>query len=129
MRRRITAVNDAFRQANRAFREAGTLADELRADIAAQQAAHEQLVREAEHQRTLINMDREEAEAVQALILGDTKSDRRRQRTREWAFFLVGLLLAVPLNIASDFIGPKDSPPAAPAPSSSPAPPATTPTR
>ncbi|MBB5081348.1 hypothetical protein [Nonomuraea endophytica] len=129
LQQRINAVNDAFSQANTAFAEAGVLADELRQEIATQQAAHQKLTEEAERQRTLINMDREEAEAVQALILGDTKSDRKRQRLREWAFFLVGLLLAIPLNIASNLIGDQVAPPAAPAPSSVPAQPSATPTR
>lgn len=107
LRRRIKAVDEAFKQANVAFIEAGNLADELRRELAAQQAAHQQLTEEAERQRVLINMDRQEAEAVQALILGNTEADRRRQRIREWTFFLAGLLLAIPLNIVSDLIGPK----------------------
>jgi hypothetical protein len=37
--------------------------EELRQELATQEAAHRQLVAKAEHQRTLINMDRAEAEA------------------------------------------------------------------
>jgi hypothetical protein len=104
---RVQGVSDAFDHANNAFAAATTLMEELRRELAAQEAAHRQLVAEAEHQRTLINMDRAEAEAVQAIILKHTKTDASRQRVREWTFFGAGLLLAVPINILSDLIGPK----------------------
>ncbi|MGI5290894.1 hypothetical protein ACQEVF_47330 [Nonomuraea polychroma] len=104
---RVQRVSDAFDHANNAFAEATTLMEELRQELATQESAHRQLVAEAEHQRTLINMDRAEAEAVQAIILSHTKTDARRQRVREWSFFGAGLLLAVPINILSDLIGPK----------------------
>lgn len=104
---RVQRVSNAFDNANNAFAEATTLMEELRQELATQEAAHRQLVAEAEHQRTLINMDRAEAEAVQAIILSHTQTDARRQRVREWTFFGAGLLLAVPINILSDLIGPK----------------------
>ncbi|MDP4505084.1 hypothetical protein [Nonomuraea turcica] len=104
---RVQRVSDAFDHANNAFADATTLMEELRQELATQEAAHRQLVAEAEHQRTLINMDRAEAEAVQAIILSHTQTDARRQRVREWSFFGAGLLLAVPINILSDLIGPK----------------------
>ncbi|MEU1880862.1 hypothetical protein ABZ470_26445 [Streptosporangium sp. NPDC020072] len=106
LRHRIKAVNNAFEQANTIFAEAGALTEELRRELIAQQAAHQQLVEEAERQRVLINMDREEAEAVQSLIFGNTQADKKRQRIREWAFFLSGLVLAVPINIVSNLIWP-----------------------
>jgi hypothetical protein len=99
LRGRIEEVGDAFASAV-------MLMDELQRELTSQEAAHRQLVEQANHQRTLVGMDREEAEAVQALILGATKEDHARQKRQQWLFFALGVLMSVPIGIAINLLVP-----------------------
>ncbi|MFG2076950.1 hypothetical protein [Nonomuraea maritima] len=100
LRHQISRVNSAMT-------EAAELMDNLQRDLAAQQAARETLIAEAEHQQRLLEVNKVEAEKIRLIIVGETKRSLRTQRFREWGFFLAGLALAVPINILSDLIGPK----------------------
>ncbi len=93
------------RRVNKAISEAAELMDELRRDLAAQQAAREKIIAEAEMQQQLLEVNKEEAKKVRQIIVGETKRSIRIQHYREWAFFLVGLALSVPLNILSNRLG------------------------
>ncbi|WP_431929031.1 hypothetical protein [Nonomuraea jabiensis] len=93
-------------QVGEAFGSAVTLMDELQRDITSQEAAHRQLVEQASHQRALIGMDREEAEAVRGLILGATKEDHVRQKRQQWMFFALGVLMSIPIGVAINLLVP-----------------------
>ncbi|MEQ4722552.1 hypothetical protein [Nonomuraea sp. B19D2] len=99
LRTRIEAVN-------KAFTEAATLMDELQRDLTAQEAARRQLVAEAEHQQHLIGMNREEAEAVRRLILGETRADIARQRRDQWVFFMLGAVVSIPIGVVINLLVP-----------------------
>ncbi|MBN6052370.1 hypothetical protein JYK22_10550 [Nonomuraea sp. RK-328] len=99
LRTRIEAVN-------KAFAEAATLMEELQRDLAAQEAARRQVVAEAEHQQHLISMNREEAEAVRRLILGETRADISRQRRDQWVFFMLGAVVSIPIGVAINLLVP-----------------------
>ncbi|GAA3710623.1 hypothetical protein GCM10022224_090110 [Nonomuraea antimicrobica] len=91
---------------DKAFAEAATLMEELRRDLAAQEAARRRLVTEAQHQQQLIGMDREEAEAVRQLILGETRADIARQRRAQWVFFVLGAVVSIPIGVAINWFIP-----------------------
>ncbi|WP_043636791.1 hypothetical protein [Nonomuraea candida] len=91
---------------NKAFADAATLMEELQRHLAAQEAARRRLVAEAEHQQQLIGMDREEAEAVRRLILGETRADIARQRRDQWLFFVLGVAVSIPVGVAINVLFP-----------------------
>ncbi|MEO3794647.1 hypothetical protein ABGB14_30925 [Nonomuraea sp. B10E15] len=90
--RRIQAVNASFT-------EAAALMVELQRDLEAQRATRDALLAEAEHQQRLLELNKDQAEDIRTILVGETKQTIRAARRREWAFFLSGLLLSAALSI------------------------------
>ncbi|MFB4284874.1 hypothetical protein ACBJ59_57070 [Nonomuraea sp. MTCD27] len=94
---RIRAVNDAFA-------EAATLMDELRRDLEAQQTAREALLAEAERQQRLLEIDKEQAEKIRQILVGETKATIRAERRQQWMFFALGISMSVPIGVFVNWI-------------------------
>ncbi|MFD1940516.1 hypothetical protein ACFSKW_54575 [Nonomuraea mangrovi] len=92
LRRRVDRVNAAFA-------EAVTLMDELDRDLKAQQAAREMLISEAERQQRLLNLNREQAEQIRKILLGETEATIRADRRQQWLFFVLGVLVSAATSI------------------------------
>lgn len=96
---RIEAVNEAFS-------EAATLMDELRRDVEAQQAVREALLVEAERQQKLLDIDREQAEKIRQILVGETEATIRAERRQQWMFFALGTLMSIPIGVAINLFVP-----------------------
>ncbi|MFF4419134.1 hypothetical protein ACFYY8_41940 [Streptosporangium sp. NPDC001559] len=96
LRRRVEAVNTAFT-------EAASLMDDLRRDLAAQQAAREELFAQAEEQQRLLAIDQEQAEKIRQILVGETQATIRAERRQQWLFFVLGFaasaLASIPIGI------------------------------
>ncbi|MFC7380882.1 hypothetical protein [Sphaerisporangium rhizosphaerae] len=92
LKRRIESVNAAFT-------EAAKLMDDLRRDLAAQQAARDAILAQAAEQHQLLEVNREQAEKIRKILVGETKATIRAERRREWGFFLAGLLASAMISI------------------------------
>ncbi|MER5643368.1 hypothetical protein [Streptosporangium sp. NPDC002524] len=92
LRRRIERVNEAFI-------EAATLMADLQHDLAAQQAAREELIAKAEEQQRLLAIDQETAENIRQILVGETKATIRAEQRQQWKFFLLGALISIPIGI------------------------------
>ncbi|MEV4551904.1 hypothetical protein ACI2LC_18715 [Nonomuraea wenchangensis] len=92
LRRRIQDVN-------RAFRDASRLMHDLQRDLAAQQAARESIVADAEHHQRLLQLDKDQADNIRQILLGETKTTIRAARRRELGIFVAGLILSAALSI------------------------------
>ncbi|MFI7447134.1 hypothetical protein ACIBQX_06485 [Nonomuraea sp. NPDC049714] len=92
LRHRVEAVNTAIT-------EAADLMDELRRDVEAQQAAREALLAEAERQQRLLELNKDEAEKIRQILVGETKATIRAAWRRELAIFFAGVLISGALSI------------------------------
>jgi hypothetical protein len=97
LRERVEAVNAAFG-------EAAALMEDLRRDLAAQQAARQALVAETEQQRRLLAVDREQAERVRELLIEANLLERRRNRREQLLFFILGVIVSIPAGILVNLI-------------------------
>lgn len=70
LRRRIRGVNQAFA-------EAAKLMQELQRDFAAQEAARDALIAQAEEQRQVLSVNRDEAEKIRKILASETKESIR----------------------------------------------------
>ncbi|MFJ2034323.1 hypothetical protein [Streptosporangium sp. NPDC087985] len=95
--RRIQAVN-------KAFTEAAGLMDELRRDLEAQQATREALLVEAERQQRLLEINKDEAEKIRQILIGETKATIRAERRRQWMYIGIGALLSIPVGVFVNWI-------------------------
>jgi hypothetical protein len=92
LQRRIEAVDTAFA-------EAASLMDDLRRDLEAQHAARDALLEQADEQQQLIELNREQAEKIRKILVGETKATIRAERRREWLFFLLGFLASAAASV------------------------------
>lgn len=83
LQRRVEAVNTAFD-------EALSLMGELRRDLKAQQAARKKLIDDAKTQQRLLSVNKDQAENIRQILVGETKATIRAARRREWMFFALG---------------------------------------
>ncbi|MBG0833121.1 hypothetical protein HS041_36055 [Planomonospora sp. ID67723] len=97
--RRIAAVNAAFTEAAR-------LMDELQRDLAAQQAAREAIIAQAEEQQRLLEINQEQAEKIRHILVGETKATIRAERRQQWLFFALGAAMSVPIGVAINLLVP-----------------------
>ncbi|MFI6290434.1 hypothetical protein ACIBEJ_02560 [Nonomuraea sp. NPDC050790] len=97
LRTRIKAVNDAFT-------EAAILMDELRRDLEAQQTVREALLAEADSQQKLLEIDKEQAEKIRQILVGETKATVRAERRHQWMFFVLGISMSVPIGVFVNWI-------------------------
>ncbi|MEU4407294.1 hypothetical protein AB0F88_22455 [Streptosporangium sp. NPDC023963] len=93
LRRRVERVNEAFV-------EAAALMADLQRDLAAQQAAREELIAQAEEQQQLLTVDQEQAKNIRLLLIEGAKEANRAERGQQWMFFLLGTLVSVPIGVA-----------------------------
>lgn len=99
LRNRIAAVNDAFA-------EAVTLLDDLRRDLASQQAARAALEAQSEEQQRLLAIDEEQAGKIRKIIVGETKETIRAERRQQWMFFALGVAVSIPIGIMINLLVP-----------------------
>ncbi|GIH98103.1 hypothetical protein [Planobispora takensis] len=99
LRYRIDAVNTAFTEAAR-------LMDDLKRDLAAQQAAREALLAQAEEQERLLEFNQEQAEKIRQILVGETKATIRAERRQQWMFFALGVLASIPIGVAINLLVP-----------------------
>ncbi len=97
LRRRVERVNEAFV-------EAATLMADLQRDLAAQQAAREELIAKADEQQRLLAVDQEQAENIRQILLGETKATIRAERRREMLFLGAGMLMSIPIGVLVNYI-------------------------
>ncbi|MEV7969024.1 hypothetical protein AB0O34_23980 [Sphaerisporangium sp. NPDC088356] len=99
-------LRSRVRRVNLALYEAVSLMDELQRDLRAQQAARDRLSSEAEEQARMLSLNREQAEAIRQVLVGETKATIRAEWRRELKFFAAGLLLSVPIGVFVNLISP-----------------------
>lgn len=99
LRRRIKRVNVAFT-------EATALMDDLQRDLAAQQAAREELLSQGEEQQRLLAVDQEQAEKIRHILVGETKATIRAERRQQWLFFALGATISIPIGVAINLLVP-----------------------
>ncbi|WP_203886615.1 hypothetical protein [Planotetraspora kaengkrachanensis] len=92
LQRRVARVNSLFT-------EATALMDDLRRDLEAQQATRQALLEETEHQQHLLEVNKDEAEKIRKLFVGETEKSIRAARLREWMFLLIGLAASIPIGL------------------------------
>jgi hypothetical protein len=92
-------LRQRIHKVNQAFGDAAALMDELRRDLEAQQAARESLLEDAERQQQLLNLNREEAEDIRRILVGETKATILAERRREWMFFGLGFIASAAASI------------------------------
>ncbi|MEU8198327.1 hypothetical protein AB0C10_31560 [Microbispora amethystogenes] len=97
-------LNDRIRAVNDAFTEAATLMNELQRDLKAQQIAREALLTEAERQQKLLEVDKEQAEKIREILIGETKATIRAERRQQLLFFALGLAASVPIGVFVNWI-------------------------
>ncbi|GAA5046440.1 hypothetical protein HNP84_009722 [Thermocatellispora tengchongensis] len=95
----VEVLRRRIRRVNRAFDEAATLMQELQRDFAAQEAARDALIAQAEEQRQVLSVSKEDAEKIRKILTGETKETIRAELRREWGFFLAGVLVSAALSI------------------------------
>ncbi|WP_182909344.1 hypothetical protein [Microbispora sp. H13382] len=99
LRNRIDGVN-------RAFTDVVRLMDDLRRDVEAQQAAREVLLTQAEEQQRLLSVNREQAEKIRQILVGETKATVRAERRQQWMFFALGVLVPIPIGVLINLLVP-----------------------
>ncbi|GIH44958.1 hypothetical protein SAMN05421833_102465 [Microbispora rosea] len=92
-------LRERIHNVNQAFGDAAALMDELRRDLEAQQAARESLLEEAERQQRLLNLNKDEAENIRRILVGETKATILAERRREWMFFGLGFVASAVASI------------------------------
>ncbi len=92
-------LRERVRKVNSAFTEATTLMDELRRDLAAQEAARDTLLRQALEQQQLLEVSEEQAEKIRQILVGETKETIRDERRQQWLFFGLGVAASIPIGI------------------------------
>ncbi|MER7363302.1 hypothetical protein [Nonomuraea wenchangensis] len=92
LKRRVIAINATFS-------EAATLMSDLQRDLAAQQAAREVLVAQAEEQQRLLEVNEEQAEKIRQILIGETKATIRAERRQQWMFFALGVVVSIPIGV------------------------------
>ncbi|WP_182887119.1 hypothetical protein [Microbispora sp. H10885] len=97
-------LNDRIRAVSDAFTEAATLMNELQRDLKAQQAARETLLTEAQRQQKLLEVDKEQAEKIREILIGETKATIRAERRQQLLFFALGLVASVPIGVLVNWI-------------------------
>jgi hypothetical protein len=102
LRRRIDEVDRAFRDATSAFRRATALVDDLRNELAVQQAARDEAIAQAEEHRRVLEIEPDRAEQIRA-ILGRVGEKRERKGRR---LNVVFLLLGIPMGILVNLVTP-----------------------
>lgn len=85
-----------------------SLIDEITAEIDLQSTALERIRAEAEENKRLAALTKDEAEAVRKVVAaaieqGQTKNARKGQRS-QWLFFLAGILASVPLGVLGNYL-------------------------
>ncbi len=91
---------------NRAFTDVVRLMDDLRRDVEAQQAAREVLLTQAEEQQRLLSVNREQAEKIRQILVGETKATVRAERRQQWMFFALGVLVPIPIGVLINLLVP-----------------------
>ncbi|TYB71212.1 hypothetical protein FXF51_01890 [Nonomuraea sp. PA05] len=99
LRHRIKRVNEAFG-------EAATLMDELDRDLRAQQAARDALLSQAAEQERLLEIDKEQAERIRQILVGETKATIRAERRTQWMFFALGAAVSIPIGVLINILVP-----------------------
>ena len=79
------------------------LIEEINAEFELQTKAAERIRAEAEENRRLAALHKEEAKAVATLVERTQARAARLAGRQQWLFFLAGLLFAVPLGVAGNF--------------------------
>ncbi|MGV9309688.1 hypothetical protein [Nonomuraea sp. NPDC003727] len=99
LRRRIEAVNSAFA-------EAAALMEDLQRDLDVQQAIRDTLLADAEHQRKLLELNKEEAEKIRHILVGETEATIRAERRQQWIYIGIGALVSIPIGVAINLLVP-----------------------
>ncbi|MEV4016365.1 hypothetical protein AB0J35_38290 [Nonomuraea angiospora] len=99
-------LRDRVTRVNAAFAEATALMDELRRDLDAQQAARDALLAQAEEQQRLLEIDKEQAEKIRQILIGETKTTIRAERRQQWMFFALGVAASIPIGVAINMLVP-----------------------
>ncbi|MFI9848493.1 hypothetical protein ACIHFD_66625 [Nonomuraea sp. NPDC051941] len=93
------AHRERIAEMNKAFVAATTLMDDLQREVAAQQAALRELTRQAEEQQRLRDIDPDQAERIRQILVGETKATIRAERRQQWLFFILGVLVSIPIGV------------------------------
>ncbi|MGW0070342.1 hypothetical protein ACWDUI_23075 [Streptosporangium sandarakinum] len=80
--------------------------DELRRDLAVQQAAREELLVRAEKQQRLLAIDAEQAEKIRRILAGETTAMIRAERRQQWMFLTLGAFVSIPIGVAINLLVP-----------------------
>ncbi|MEV4472832.1 hypothetical protein [Nonomuraea sp. NPDC049504] len=99
-------LHDRIREVNTAFTKAAALMHDLQRDLAAQQAAREALIAQAEEQQRLLEIDQGQAERIREILVGETKATIQAERRQQWIFFALGALVSIPIGVAINLLVP-----------------------
>lgn len=116
-KRRRTAVEQAERSPAERLRElnaqvaasmqnTASLLERLSRELEDQKAAAEATIAEGEERARWLEINREEAEKVRQLIVGETKETLRAQRRRDWMLLGAGALLSIPIGVLINLLVP-----------------------
>ncbi|GAA4906741.1 hypothetical protein LX16_3313 [Stackebrandtia albiflava] len=97
-------LQEALDEVKSSMGYASELMAELQREMDAQTAARDALVAQAEENRRLAEIDREQAERIRGILFAETKAEARRRKRAQWAFFLAGVLISIPVGIAINLL-------------------------
>ncbi|WP_410663457.1 hypothetical protein [Amycolatopsis sp. lyj-84] len=80
------------------------LIDDITAEVHLQAAALERVRAEAEENQRLAALNKEEADAVRAVIESAHAKGAKPNRRQQWSFFLAGLFFSIPLGVGVNFL-------------------------
>lgn len=92
LRERTQAVNVALEEAMR-------LMDELKQDVERQLAARDVLLTQVDEHQKMLELDKDQADKIARILLGETKATIRAERKPQWVFFALGIIASIPVGV------------------------------
>ncbi|MGW4474533.1 hypothetical protein ACWENQ_33090 [Nonomuraea sp. NPDC004354] len=80
--------------------------EDLQRDLDVQQAIRDTLLADAEHQRKLLELNKEEAEKIRHILVGETEATIRAERRQQWIYIGIGALVSIPIGVAINLLVP-----------------------
>ncbi|NUT39871.1 MAG: hypothetical protein HOV86_07740 [Thermoactinospora sp.] len=93
------AMRERMNEVRKAIDRSSEVLHDLRLYMDEQQHAADVLLKRAERQRRLLEVDEDQAQAIRQILIEESVQNVRSGRRREWMFFVLGMAASIPIGV------------------------------